>query len=223
MLLSKLVLSPQLFSCRGVLRCRAADCSGFSSHVVTHSPSWMHCRASTAGKQWPDFYFFSGSATGLFTGQLNLWVPTCWRWAHKGYCGQSLAWKDVCLRWWQCGSRSSIAVKGQECVFLQLTFPHSSFSSYELSAFDLESNYMVNMELRNKNFAQLFSKINCLNSSSHNETRAWHEPWCPKLLLSYNGKNLWHILGVLGSAMLSKCQLKISLSTDIKFLLAWVD
>lgn len=92
-LLSKLVLSCQLFSCRGVFRCRAADCSGFSSHVVTHFPSWMHCRASTAGKQWPDFYFFSGSATGLFTGLLNLWVPTCWRWPP-----QRLLWAKLSLK-----------------------------------------------------------------------------------------------------------------------------
>lgn len=94
---SRVVLPPQLFSCWGGLRCRAADCSGFSSHVVTHSPSWMHCRASTAGKQWPNFYFFSGSATGLFScvqwRLINLCVLTCWRWAP-----QRLLWAKLSLR-----------------------------------------------------------------------------------------------------------------------------
>lgn len=96
-LLSKLVVFPQLFSCWDVLRCRAADCSDSSSHVVIHSPSWMHCRASTAGKQWPDFYFFSGSAhmsSHVFSDKLlYLCVPTSWWWVP-----QRLLWAKLSLK-----------------------------------------------------------------------------------------------------------------------------
>lgn len=135
----------QLFFCLLVLRGRAADYRGFDSRVVLiHSPSWVHCRVNTAVRQQCDFWFCPASGTGRFSHiqcqLLNLCVPTCST-GIDGYCGHSLARKDVCLRWRQWRSRTSINCQSSWlCSFAAVTpSPPSppSFSSSELSEFDL--------------------------------------------------------------------------------------